>query len=132
MAPRFDISTWPIAHQDARRILREKPPNEDGIVMTGFEILSADLPLGNHYHARKAEVFYVLKGSSVWTLQYLQVVDGKVTQIGDRVTLTVQAGDFLTMPPFVAHTVILTVGAEMACINTEPFDPADLVPYKLL
>jgi hypothetical protein len=127
-APRFDISEWPIVHKDRRRIIREKPLDH-GILLTGLEILCDTEPLGNHFHRKKTEIFYLLSGMATW---YTQMLTPDQDRIGMRLHRDVMINEPFTVPAYTAHAVKLSPGSTMACINTEPFDKADLITYVLV
>ena len=119
----------PIAHQDGRRIIREKELGY-GACITYFEILS-EQTLGNHYHVVKAEVFTLLEGAAVWRLQPVHLVDGQIKPLGEICEIRPVIGSPLAIGPFLAHSVNLTPGSKMVCLSTHPFESGDMLPYML-
>lgn len=79
---------------------------------------------GNHYHEAKKEVIYVIQG------EILLVVEDIRTK--ERASLSLKAGDLAVIPVRIAHgfrTIAAGQGIEW---STTRFDPADIVPYRLI
>ena len=127
---RDDPQTWALVASDERRDIRETVVEGFGITYTWFRIKSR-LPLGNHYHKDKTEVFCLKNGSGKFYLQPLAFVNGRMVANGTWIVIDMVIGTDLTIAPFTAHMVILEPGSEMVCLSTKPFDQADMIPWKL-
>lgn len=108
---------------DDRRTIHEDDREEDRCSIGAFLIKQSGLPLGNHYHDWKTEVFIILSGEGD-----LITADRNGEHRRER---PVGPGDVVVMPPGVAHTFFLIPGSEMLCYSTERFDPSDMKPLKL-
>lgn len=99
-----------VKHEDERRTLVEWVKD---IPFKSAKIVIAknDLPLGEHYHNNKDEVFYLLKGNGTMKLDG---VENKFTE-----------GDCIFVKRGTMHTFILTAGSILLGVGTEPFDPND-------
>lgn len=99
-----------IKHEDERRTLiewvKDTPFKSAKIV-----IAKNELPLGEHYHKNKDEVFYLLKGHGTMKL------DGVQSEFNE--------GDCIDIKRGVTHTFLLTAGSIMLGVGSETFDPDD-------
>jgi len=112
-------------HEDGRRAISELNLADSSI--QSFVIKQADLPLGNHYHEKKAELFIITKGSGRVYLYKL----GKLEKHKDPLEL--KKGSVVVVPKYTAHTFILEPGSEMLCLSSAPFneEDKDMIPYKI-
>lgn len=99
-----------VKHEDERRTLiewvKDVPFKSAKIV-----IAKNELPLGEHYHKNKDEVFYLLAGKGTMTL------DGVMSEFSE--------GDCIFIKRGTMHTFILSAGSILLGVGTEPFDPHD-------
>lgn len=79
---------------------------------------------GHHYHERKVEWFYVLTGELELSLKDIESPAVK--------KLIVKAGNRLTIHPKVAHAFRSLIYSQVLEYSTEPYDPADTYPYKVI
>ena len=111
---------------NSRRIIWEK--NYENSSIQFFLIKPNANALGNHYHAKKNEVFTFHTGGG--TLQTLMVdPDGK--PISGLEQQYVQAGDNILIDSHVVHRFDLEGGTIFECWSSKPFDPSDLIKYEL-
>lgn len=97
-------------HEDERRILIEWVNN---IPFKSAKIVIAknDLPLGEHYHNNKDEIFYLLKGNGSIKL--------------DQVESVFNEGDCIFVKRGTMHTFVLSAGSILLGVGSEPFDSND-------
>lgn len=106
-------------HEDSRRVLTEWIKDLPIRSVKIVEVKDSKMPLGKHYHTKKDEFFYLLKGKGVVTLS------------GKRVFRTwLFPGETVYIPRGVAHTFELEAGTIMLGASTEPFDPNDEIPIE--
>lgn len=74
-------------------------------------ITKKETVLGEHYHDKKSEVFYLLKGG------------GKVT-LGEE-TEELNEGDVVFVPEGVRHAFRLNEGAVLLGVGSKPYDKND-------
>lgn len=103
-----------IRHEDKRRLLIEYVKD---IPVKNLKVLyvKEKLPLGNHYHLKKDEIFYLLKGK------------GTVVLTTDK-TYSRQwmfEGECILVPRGTIHTFTLYPGSILLEAATEPYDPVD-------
>jgi len=111
---------------DDRRSIHEEDDEAAGTSTQAFLVKMNGLPLGNHFHTKKIEMFYILEGE----VEHLITADpASSNTTNDRANIP--AGSLIVMPPGVAHTFFLTPGSRMICYASERFDPDDMVAYKL-
>jgi quercetin dioxygenase-like cupin family protein len=110
------VGTMRLAHQDERRSIYEY--GGEGFSIQRF-VVHQRVPFGNHFHRRKTETFFIVKGGGDL---YMQPAD-LLTNRGNKWSLV--AGEFAVIPPFTAHAFMLEPGSEMICHSSEPFDPSD-------
>ncbi len=99
-----------VKHEDERRTLiewvKDTPFKSAKIV-----IAKDELPLGEHYHTKKDEMFYLLTGKGTMAL------DGVKSEFNE--------GDCIFIKRGTVHTFILSAGSILLGVGTEPFDPHD-------
>lgn len=127
-----DINTYDVTgsiipvHEDYRRIIAEFNSEEMDFSVQRFQIREK-IPLGNHYHAKKDEVFVILKGKGKVTLQYLGVDFNSGIK-----TFDLAEGSVVHVEKNMAHTFVLEPGSEMICFSTKAFDKDDMYPWVLV
>lgn len=129
-------------HTDSRRSIHEH--NGSDFSIQSFEVHSANIPLGNHYH-RKSVWHMESDGTDLWQLSELFVFDKgsgilllqKLSPEGDAISnveeFNLRANDILVLSPLVAHTLYLEPGTKFRWFRPYPFDSSDMDmnPYKL-
>lgn len=103
-------------HEDARRAIAEY--NGDDFSVQYFEVKER-IPLGNHFHKGKFEVFIILRGSGIVVTcpigeDGIPTAEKTVTEIGNL--------SVVKIPPYTAHTFYLDPGTKMTCFSSAPFD----------
>lgn len=78
---------------------------------------------GNHYHKRKAEFIYILRGSLTLLLED---VGSK-----ERQSLAMHPGDRVWISPGVAHTLCVADAGDAVEFSPNQFDPEDVYRYPL-
>ncbi len=115
-----------IVSVDDRRTIQEV--EFTSMSLTDFNIVGNAGPLGQHYHRKKTEVFYVIGGGGrVRTIQVAQ--DGQA--MGKMRSFDVSAGSVLRIPPMQAHRFDLAPGTRMICLSSTPFNPDDLIAHTI-
>lgn len=80
-------------------------------------------PLGQHFHRKKTETFYVLEGSG--TLRTAQVnEEGEI--IGEVQEFEVLPGFVVQIPPYHTHRFDLTPGTRFVAHSSKPFESDDM------
>jgi mannose-6-phosphate isomerase-like protein (cupin superfamily) len=97
-------------HSDERRDLTEYVAD---MSIRACKVLVAkdNCAVGQHYHKRKHEIFYLIAGFGTITL------DGETQSLNERESILVRRG--------VMHSFKLSKGAILLGAATEPFDPED-------
>ena len=97
-------------HEDERRTLVEVI---EDLPIRAVKVLTAKegCVVGDHYHTKKMEWFYLVSGSGTFEI-------GK--EKGDLKT-----NELYACPPQVIHTFWLTEGSVLLGLASEPFDPND-------
>jgi mannose-6-phosphate isomerase-like protein (cupin superfamily) len=113
---------------DIRRTISEVNDSENDYSVQFFKV-QEQIPLGNHYHVRKYEVFLVLKGEGGL---YVQTLTKAAEKVGGMRRVSIQAPCVVRIPPLVAHAFLLSPGSEMICYSSKAYDQSDLHPYPLL
>ena len=85
--------------------------------------LRAGTTRGNHYHQRKAEWVYVIRGELRVT------VEDVATR--ERQAFTLVEGDLAFIPTQVAHCMHVISSGEAVEFSPAQFDATDTVPYRL-
>lgn len=110
-----EVGTLKLVHEDMRRAIREY--NGEDFSITDF-MISRRIPLGDHFHARKREVFTIIDGEG-----YVVLKDTRDDSV--PVIHPLQTGSVVAIDPFMAHTFVLDVGSQMQCMSSERFNPED-------
>jgi mannose-6-phosphate isomerase-like protein (cupin superfamily) len=79
---------------------------------------------GNHYHQKKEEAVYVIRGEMVLFVQDIQT--------RERTSLTLQAGDLAVVPIRIAHAYQTTQPGDAVEFSKARFDAADVHRYPLV
>jgi len=106
------FNTLPVTkHEDERRVLIEYV---SGLPIKTCKVLMVkqDTVLGNHYHKKKDEVFYLLKGYGV-------------VYLGENEMHPFNEGDIVYAPKGVKHTFKLNKDSILLEAGTNEFDPKD-------
>jgi mannose-6-phosphate isomerase-like protein (cupin superfamily) len=111
--------------EDERRELSEFDTEYADFSVQRF-VVKERIPLGNHYHTKKDEVFVILSGRGRVILQKVGVNKNGET------TLPLKKGSVVYIPKNTAHTFLLEIGSEMICFSTKAFDKDDMHEWKLL
>jgi mannose-6-phosphate isomerase-like protein (cupin superfamily) len=113
-----------LVHEDARRAISEFNTEDWDFSIQQFKI-KEKIPLGNHYHAKKDEIFVILKGSGQVTTQKREVPES-------RETFDLKTGSVVYVPKNMAHTFVLEPESEMICFSTKAFDKDDMYSLVLV
>lgn len=119
-----DIGLTEFVHGDERRIISEFNSPAGDFSIQQFEI-KKEIPLGNHYHNEKDEIFVILKGGGYVILQ-------NTKEKKEKETTLLETGSVVYVPKNTAHTFVLEEGSEMICFSTKAFDKDDLFPWVLV
>lgn len=76
---------------------------------------------GNHVHARRTEILYVIRGRL--RARWRDVAGG------DRVERVLTAGDLVTVSPGCAHAYEAIEYSQAIELSDTPFDPEDVTPF---
>lgn len=129
------------AHTDERRSINELNSPEGGFSVQSFKIMKS-IPLGNHYHGKKFEIFIILRGMADLITQDIDPQTGSA--IGEPKDIRVGEGMAIKILPFTAHAFKFVSDpdpqspglegepAEMICFSSQPFDEKDMIPHKLM
>jgi quercetin dioxygenase-like cupin family protein len=104
-------------HIDVRRVIFEC--NLPTMSILQFSIIQA-IPLGNHFHKKKQEMFVITEGSGKFA--YLPLTADGEPQ-GEQLNIEIEKGVVIQVQPFTAHAFRLEAGSTMICFSTEAFDP---------
>lgn len=108
---------WPITkHEDKRRLLVEWVSDTPIKAIKAITV-KEKLPLGNHYHLHKDEIFYLLKGKGTYSLTNRD----KKTHYRDWI----YEGDCIFVERGTIHTFELYPDSILLEAATEPYDPID-------
>lgn len=122
-------------HTDSRRSIYEF--NGSDFSVQSFDVHSADVPLGNHFH-KKWEWHIESDGTDLWKLSemfvfdkgkgllLLQNLDPDWKVIGKIESFRILAQDIIVIPPFQAHTFFLDPGTKFRWFRPYPFDKNDM------
>ena len=109
-------------HDDARRTILEQEFPEEPLSLQ-HQVIKDRLPLGNHFHEQKREVFVVLRGGGL--MRYAEVGDdGQRGEVLQRENIG--PGSVIVVPARVAHAFVLEPGSELLCYSEVLFDEQDL------
>ena len=102
--------------EDKRRAIAEC--NGDDFSVQHFEVKES-IPLGNHFHRGKFEVFTILEGGGI---VITHLVDENGHPIGDKLVTKIGKLSVIKIHPYTAHTFYLDPGTKMTCFSSAPFD----------
>ena len=132
----FILGEWvQHVHTDNRRSIYEH--NGTDFSVQSFEVHSADVPLGNHFH-KKWEWHITPDGIDLWKLSemfvfdegrgllLLQDLDSEWKVIGGIKKIKILVKDIIVIPPFQAHTFFLEPGTKFRWFRPYPFDKEDM------
>jgi len=93
-------------------------------LITYIEFKPDGKPRGNHFHRKKLEIIYVIKGTLEVTLE----------DLADHSTETVGliAGDIIRVQPNCAHVYKTLEYTQALELNEVPYDNADTIPYTVV
>lgn len=100
-----------VKHEDSRRVLYDWA--QGNFKSAKAVIAKQAVPVGDHYHDKKDEVFFLLTGS------FLELT------IGSKETFNVPSPHLVNVPRGVYHKFILEPGSILLCVATELFDKTD-------
>jgi len=89
-----------------------------------FVELRAGSTRGNHFHQKKEEAVYIIRGEMVLIVQD--------TQTGQRDTLILKTGDLAVVPARVAHAYQTTKPGDAIEFSKAIFDAADVYRFPLV
>ncbi len=128
------IGKLELVHEDARRKIAEfNSPDEDYSVQE-FTI-HEEIPLGNHYHTKKFEVFVITKGRGrLLTLPLRYGLGGFSSADSEVEEQDVKAGMVIRIERGIVHTFIMKKGSKMLCFSSQAFnkEDQDIVEHKLV
>lgn len=101
-------------HEDNRRTLIEWIANSP-ITTCKVLIVKEDCELGNHYHLKKEDTFYLLKGSGTYRIGE---TEGELKE-----------GDCLKANIHIPHTFTLKAGSILLEASSTPYDKEDEIPF---
>lgn len=116
-------------HEDERRSIAEFDSPAGGFSVQSFQIKESQIPLGNHYHGDKDEIFVITEGRGIVFFAEVNRDKFKAKDIFSRI---VSAGSVIKIPAYTAHALVLKTGSKMICFSTKPFDADDLHPCKVI
>lgn len=92
-------------------------------LITYIEFKLDGKPRGNHFHRKKVEIIYIIKGK----------VRVRIEDLSDhsRATVDLASGDIIRIQPNCAHVYVAQEYTQALELNTVPYDPADTFPYVL-
>lgn len=117
MANLGNLVSTPGGHEDARRKITDISPRVKHFVVY------QEIPLGNHYHKKTHETFYLTKGK--FEIKF------EDPRTGERHTYEVRPGDSVDVPLLVAHRVLANPGTEFINVCLTDFDLADIYRYDI-
>lgn len=79
---------------------------------------------GNHYHLRKTERYYIIRG------RLAMLLEDKATLQKEKITIS--SGQFVTVAPRVAHAFVSSEYSQVLEISPDPYDPSDTAPCDLV
>ncbi len=114
--------------EDQRRTIWEENQKENNQSIQAFLIHQENLPLGNHYHNRKIEIFCIIEGGCKELKLKDAHNDNQITSLTN-----LAAGTIIVMPARVAHTFFFEPGTKMLCFSTTAFNEQnkDMIGCKL-
>lgn len=115
-----------IVSSDERRTIREF--NFEDSAITDITVHGNAGPLGNHFHAKKEEIFYFAEGSGV--IRIVKVNPNGI-RTGQVETLHMKKGMTIRIPQYHAHRFDVSPGTRLFVWNSQPFDLQDMIPHKI-
>lgn len=114
-------SLLPVAN-DSRRLIREC--NFSTMSVQSIEVSDGAVPLGQHYHANKSELFVILEGGG--TIRTVRVNSSGVPEgiVAERAVIV---GDVISVPPYYAHRFDLRKDTRMLVFSSKPFEETDII-----
>lgn len=107
-----------LQHDDERRTLVEWIT--EGVFQTAKVVVVKEaVPIGDHFHKNKDEVFFLLRG------RFLRL------QTNETIQKNIDAPYKVTIPRGTYHEFLLEPGSILLGVATGPFDPADELKPKL-
>ncbi len=125
--PPVDAGILEHAHTDDRRVIFECNLSTSSVQLF---VITAAIPLGNHYHKKRQETFVIVHGKG--KCAYLSL-DEKGRPLGEQMLLSLEQSSVIQIKPFTAHALQLDPGSTMLCYSSIPFDPddPDMFMYEL-
>jgi hypothetical protein len=96
----------------------------ENIEYIAFVELRAGSTRGNHFHQKKEEAVYIIRGEMMLIAQD--------TQTGERVTLKLKTGDLAVVSALVAHVYQTTKPGDAVEFSKAIFDAADVYRFPLV
>lgn len=112
-----------LVHEDERRAIYEMNSLPGGFSVQLFTIKAA-IPLGNHFHKRKSEVFTILHGGGILVAQKVDPRSGAPME-GTREFMVVRTGAVVRIPSYTAHTFVLEPDSRMHCCSDAAYRESD-------
>ena len=111
---------------DDRRTIHEDDDKVAQSSTQAFLVKNNDRPLGNHYHIRRTELFFIVEGEV--ELLVTSNPAGKFR----KVSTALPTGTLIVIPPLVAHAFRNSNGGKMLCVSTERYADEDMIPLILI
>lgn len=120
----FQVGSIQLVHTDSRRAIFEF--NGQSFSFQKFIISDGSKPVGNHFHKRKKETFFILEGGGIVALC-------PQNDLSKKEVFKVSAGTIIYIEQEIAHTFWLESGTVMVNFSSMPFDQndQDLSPFIL-
>lgn len=93
-------------------------------LVTYIEFTMDGKPRGNHYHTKKTEIIYVIRG-------HLRVFFEDL-DTHERFDISAKTGDLIRVQPNCAHVYVAQEYTQALELNEVAYDPADTFPYTVL
>lgn len=124
------------AHVESRSLLPVSEDDRRTIMECNFPSMSVQAVyvnegraiLGQHYHAKKSELFCVIEGGGIL---HTVRVDERGTAVGIVVERSIIKGDIINVPAFHAHRFDMRENSRMIVFSSEPFDADDLHRHEI-
>jgi len=105
-----------IVHEDNRRIIFDWI--QGNFKSAKAILIKEEIAVGDHYHNRKDEHFFLIKGT------FKEII------LGDQKLINVQAPHLLNVPRGTYHKFICTPGSILLGVATELYDEEDEIKVK--
>ncbi len=92
-------------------------------LVTYIEFQADSAPRGNHYHNKKIEVIYVIKGRLRVFFEDLDT--------HEHSQIEMKTGDIVYVQPRCAHVYVAQEYTQALELNEVPYDHADTIPYQV-